>query len=148
VTNLSGSDRGDRRQGSMGENVTLETTLDRSKVTRVATDDDSGDDGGNPRWVTPLVLPALAWYWPEAGDRGGDFRARGGAAVAGDDGNRERPRRFVPCFTLLECPWNRPRSTRAASLEPATCASCSDPWLGMPDLSARKVRILGGLGWR
>jgi hypothetical protein len=80
----------------MGENVTVETTLDRSKATGVAIGDGGGDDGGNPRWVSPLVLPALARYWPKAGDRGGDFEVRGGATVAGGDGNEEHPRRLFP----------------------------------------------------
>jgi hypothetical protein len=73
----------------------VETTLDRSVVTGVATGDGDGGGRGNPKWVPPpLVLLSPTWYWLEVGDGGGDFGVRGGAAVVGGDNDGEHPRMF------------------------------------------------------
>jgi hypothetical protein len=137
---MRASDGGDRRRGSMGKHATKEAALNGGTSIGVA----PGDGEENPSWVGSHVLPAPARVWLEAGDQGGDLGVWGGAAAVGGNDDEGRPRRFIPCFSPLGYPWNRPRTPHAGSLEPATGAPRTDPWSGTLDLGSRKARILEG----
>jgi hypothetical protein len=83
--------------------------------------------GGDPRWVTPNLLPAPTQLWLESGDEVRDPGVRGSAAATGSDGDGECHRRFVPSFTLQDCPWKRQRFPRVTALEHTTYARHTDP---------------------